>query len=95
MQNPQANADKDANKQLWEREWFDFAVEQVPRLQVEAMKQRRIDLQNNVPDVKGRSDIIYLDGDDPNLDPANRHVQTPRVFYRRESSNNPLIVAKP
>lgn len=46
-------------------------------------------------EVKGRSDIIYLDGDDPNLDPKNRRVQTPRVFYRREPETNPLVLTKP
>lgn len=87
-------ADKDGNKQLWEREWFDYATNQVPLLEMEAMRQRRIDLQSGKAEVKGRSDIFYLDGDDPNLDPENRRVQTPRVFYRRESGNNPLILAK-
>ena len=95
MQNQQANADKDGNKQLWEREWFDYATNQVPLLQTEAMKQRRIDLEKGVSDIKGKSDIIYLDGDDPNLDPEKRRVQTPRVFYRREAESRPLIVAKP
>ncbi len=92
MQNSQTNADKDANKQLWEREWFDFAVSQVPQLQLEAMKQRRIDLEKGASEVKGKSDIVYLDGDDPNLDPEKRRVQTPRVFYRRETSEKPFIV---
>jgi hypothetical protein len=95
MKNPQSSADKDANRQLWEREWFDYAVEQVPQLQLEAIKQRRLDLRNGGADVKGRSDIIYLAGDDPNLDPEKRRLQTPRVFYRREPEINPLIVAKP
>ena len=95
MKNPQSSADKDSNRQLWEREWFDYAVEQVPQLQLEAMNQRRIDLRSGAADVKGRSDIIYLNGDDPNLDPEKRRVQTPRVFYRREPESSPLIVAMP
>ena len=90
-----AVADKDGNHQLWEREWFDYATEQVPLLQMEAMKQRRIDLQAGKQETKGRSDIIYLDGDDPNADPEKRRVQTPRVFYRREAETVPIIVAKP
>jgi WD40 repeat protein len=92
IRNPQSNADKDANKQLWEREWFDFAVEQVPLLQMEAMKQRRIDLKNLMPQVKGRSEIVYVGSDNPNLDPNQRRVQTPRVFYRREADVKPVIL---
>ena len=95
MKNSQTDADKDGNKQIWEREWFDFATEKVPIFQLQAMKERRVDLQKGAADAKGRSDIIYLDGDDPNLDPEKRRVQTPRVFYRRETEINPLIVAKP
>ena len=88
-------ADKDGNRQLWEREWFDYATAQVPLLQLEAMKQRRIDLQKGAEAVKGRSDLVFLEGDDPNQSPEKRRVQTPRVFYRREAETNPLIIAKP
>jgi len=95
MKNPQANADRNENQQLSEREWFDFAVEQVPLLQTEAMKQRRVDLQMGVSDTKGKRDIIYLDGDDSNLAPEKRRVQTPRVFYRRESEKVQMIIAQP
>jgi hypothetical protein len=91
IQNPQVTADKDDNKQLWEREWFDYSTTQVPLLQVEAMKQRNAEIIKN-----GRGDeIVYLEGDDPKTDPDKRRVQTPRVFYRREADLTPLIVAKP
>ncbi len=83
-------ADKDNNQQIWEREWFDFAVGQVPILQREAMTQRSIDLKNGVE----RSDVFYVGGDKAN-DPNNRGLQTPRVFYRREAETNPFILAKP
>ena len=86
---------KTATNKFGEREWFDFATEKVPIFQLQAMKERRVDLQNGAADAKGRSEIIYLDGDDPNIDPEKRRVQTPRVFYRRETEINPLIVAKP
>ena len=87
-------ADKDSNKQIWEREWFDFAVSQVPLLQREAMKQRDIDLKNKTADVQDRSEIYYLNGD-KNTDAENRNVQTPRVFYRREAELKPFILANP
>jgi uncharacterized caspase-like protein len=87
-------ADKDANRQIWEREWFDFAVSQVPLLQREAMKQREIDLKNKTTDVQGRSGIYYVNGD-KNADAEQRSVQTPRVFYRREPETKPFILANP
>lgn len=87
-------ADKDANRQIWEREWFDFAVSQVPLLQREAMKQRDIDLKNKTADVQGRSGIYYVNGD-KNQNAEERSVQTPRVFYRREPEIKPFILANP
>jgi uncharacterized caspase-like protein len=83
MRNPQANADRDGNLQLSEREWFDFAVEQVPLLQTERMKKCRADSQKGFPSA--------LDPDDS----GNYCVQTPRVFYRREAETVPLILARP
>lgn len=83
-------ADKDTNLQIWEREWFDFAVGQVPLLQREAMRQRNAEIKQT-----GRgTDIYYLD-EDKNAKPEDRSVQTPRVFYRRETETNPLVVANP
>lgn len=82
-------ADKDANQPLREREWLDYAVGQVPRLQRAAMKERSAEIHQT-----GRgTDIFYLDGDDKNAKPEDRAVQTPRVFYRRETDANPMIVA--
>jgi len=86
-----SEADKDANKQLWEREWLDYAVGQVPLLQREAMKHRSAEIKQS-----GRgTEIIYLNGDNKNAKPENRAVQTPRVFYRRETDPNPLVDARP
>lgn len=83
-------ADKDGNLQLWEREWFDYTVGQVPLLQREAMKTRNIQIGQT-----GRgTEIYYLDGDDK-TNPEDRSVQTPRVFYRREPEISPMILAKP
>ena len=86
----QKEADKDGNQQLWEREWFDFAVGQVPLLQREAMKQRNVEIQQT-----GRGTAIFYLNGDKNKNPEDRSVQTPRVFYRRETEINPLVIAKP
>ncbi len=71
--------DTDGNKQLSEREWFDYAVGQVPFLQTLTGK-RGIDIIN----AKGKTN-----------NQNNPDAQTPRVFYRREAESNPLILAKP
>jgi len=84
-------ADRDGNGQLWEREWLDYAVAQVPLLQMEAMKQRHLEIEKT-----GRgAELLYFNGDDKSSSPDARKVQTPRVFYRREAQSNPMIVAKP
>ncbi len=83
-------ADKDGNRRLSEREWFDYSVEHVPILQREAMSQRNAEIKQT-----GRGiEIIYVNGD-KNKNPDERSVQTPRVFYRRETDNNPVIIAQP
>ena len=73
-------ADADDNRQLWEREWFDYAVLEVPQMQLEMMKTR--------------SGIRVNDKDKKDTKPEDRTLQTPRVFYRRESAANPFLVAK-
>src|SRR5688572_12513021 len=80
--------DRDANKQIWEREWFSYAVEHVPILQLEAMKQRHLEIQNN----KRGLELRYVNGDGTDA-PERRLLQTPRMFYRREIAKNPFIVA--
>jgi hypothetical protein len=83
-------ADKDGDGRLQEREWLDYAVGQVPLLQVEAMTQRHVSIEKTGA---GR-EIVYLEGDDASANPTDRKVQTPRVFYRREAELHPMIVAK-
>jgi uncharacterized caspase-like protein len=68
------------------REWFDFATQRVPQLQVELMKEAQAGRGVHVAFVKGEEQIA---------DPAERNVQRPRVFYRREVEAQPLVVAKP
>jgi WD40 repeat protein/sulfur relay (sulfurtransferase) complex TusBCD TusD component (DsrE family) len=68
------------------REWFDFATQRVPQMQLELMKEAQA----------GRGvTVAFVKGDEQISDPAERNVQRPRVFYRRELEAQPLVVAKP
>jgi uncharacterized caspase-like protein len=70
------------------REWFDYATTRVPNMQLEKLKAARdlgIGLSFVEPDAKPISAAP----------PAEQRVtQTPRAFYRRESEDLPLIVAR-
>ncbi len=85
-------ADKDNNGQLSEREWLDYAVSRVPKLQLEAMNQRHIEIAQNG---QRKAELLFVNGDDKNADPTRRKLQTPRVFYRQEAESNPLVVSRP
>jgi WD40 repeat protein len=77
--------DEPADGSVMVREWFDFATRRVPQLQVELMK-----------DQSGRGvTVAFVKGDEQIADPAERNVQRPRVFYRREVEAQPLVVAMP
>ncbi len=70
------------------REWFDYTTTRVPNMQLEKMKAARdlgVSLSFVESDAKGVS---------VGLTTERRVTQTPRVFYRRESEDQPLIVAK-
>lgn len=67
------------------REWLDFATDRVPLMQEEKMKQAR----------GVGVGIAFTEGEKDLLEPQNRSVQRPRVFYRRELEANPLVIAKP
>jgi hypothetical protein len=68
------------------REWFDYATQRVPQMQVELMTEAQ----------KGRGvKVAFVKGEEQIADPAERNVQRPRVFYRRELEAQPLVVAKP
>jgi hypothetical protein len=68
------------------REWFDYATLRVPQMQIELMKEAQAGRGVHVAFVKGEETIA---------NPAERNVQRPRVFYRREAEAQPLVVAKP
>jgi WD40 repeat protein len=65
------------------REWFDYASTRVPNMQIEKMKQAR-----------GIGLTLSFVQDDERVPEVQRLTQTPRVFYRRETEAQPLIVAK-
>jgi len=82
----QAAADSNPKDgEVWVREWFDYASTRVPNMELEKMKQARgLGL-----------DLSFVAGEERVPDLERRAVQTPRVFYRRESEGRPLVVAKP
>jgi len=77
-------ADRDQNREVWEREWMDYASERVPQMQVEEMKQRG-----------AQAVLVFVAGEEQILEPEKRNVQRPRVFYRREVTPRPFVVARP
>jgi WD40 repeat protein len=77
-----SDADLNNDGQVIMREWLDFATRRVPQIQEEGMKERReLELVEDRTKVK-------------NKDLDKETLQRPRVFYRREQENQPLIVAK-
>lgn len=39
--------------------------------------------------------VAFVKGEEQLADPAERNVQRPRVFYRREAEAQPLVVQRP
>lgn len=74
----------DAGGTVLERTWFDYAVGEVPRMQIEEMKKRR-----------GKGLTALFVEDDGVENRLRRYAQVPRVFYRREENMHPLVIAKP
>jgi hypothetical protein len=67
------------------REWLDYATLRVPQMQEAGMEEAR-KLGRNLVIVEGEEKIEVL---------AERSLQRPRVFYRREPEAQPLVVARP
>ncbi len=86
-------AEKITDGTITERNWFDYAVRQVPQLQIDEMRKRDVEIKGS----KGnsRSGVVFIKGANVNLPPEKRGLQTPRIFYRREAEENPFVVAKP
>lgn len=70
-------------------EWLDYATERVPLMQLESMKKSR-GLLGQVP----KPPLAFVDGEERVVNPENRSLQRPRVFYRRELAARPLVVTK-
>jgi WD40 repeat protein len=62
------------------REWLDYAAMRVPEMQTEKVGNGRLLVQEQIHSAKEHSD--------------QRAIQRPRLFYRREVEETPLIVAK-
>jgi WD40 repeat protein len=65
------------------REWLNYATEEVPKMQE----------QNSLEALRGRSRYLNFVGDGSGPKDTKSNVQRPRIFYRRESDSNPLIIA--
>jgi len=73
--------------QIVVREWFDYATTRVPNMQLEKLKAAR--------DLGVGLSFVEPDAEPISAAPTERRVtQTPRAFYRRESEDRPLIVAR-
>jgi WD40 repeat protein/uncharacterized caspase-like protein len=77
-----AAADDDQDGSVLVREWLDYAVERVPEMQSATLQGSR------------GLKIVFTPGEEKVSDPAQRSVQRPRVFYRREMEAQQLIVEK-
>ena len=91
----QKDANKDRDNKITENEWLSYAVNQVPQLQLEAMKIRSVENRGITENAKKRAEIFFGNDDNKNLSPEKRGLQSPRLFSRRESEVNPFIIAKP
>jgi uncharacterized caspase-like protein len=82
----EAAVKNDKAKEVTIQRWLDYAAARVPQMQQEKMDAAR-ELKQKPP--------AFTPGDEKVADPTQRSVQVPRVFYRREAAEEPLIVAKP
>jgi uncharacterized caspase-like protein len=83
----QGKADDDPKDgQILLREWLDYATIRVPQLQIDGMKRMA---------ALGRDISIVRDEKGHRVSPEDRQTQRPRVFYRRDADQQPLVIAKP
>lgn len=67
------------------REWLNYATERVPQMQETKIKAAR-----------GMGiNLSFVEGEEQAKESEQHGVQRPRVFYRRETEAEPLIVAQP
>jgi WD40 repeat protein len=86
-------ADQNASGEIIDRKWLDYAVRTVPELQLDEMRKRSDQIKKD-PGKRG-AELVFVNGDDKNLSPEKRGLQTPRIFYRRELEAFPLVVSRP
>jgi uncharacterized caspase-like protein len=94
-----SKANKDNNGRINEREWMNYAVEQVPQMQIEEMNKRDVEIKLGGKEqgsglVQRGVEPVSVEGE-KETNPEQWNVQRPRVFYRRELEALPLIVARP
>lgn len=89
-----SKAKVDKEGKVTEREWMNYAVDQVPLMQIEEMVRRQSEINIGPAQGKGRGPLVFLQEDDAKTDAEKRRVQRPRVFYRRELEAHSMIVSK-
>jgi WD40 repeat protein len=72
--------------QILLREWLDYTTLRLPELQTDGMKRMA---------ALGRDISIVRGAQSRGVSPDDRDTQRPRVFYRRESDPQPILIAKP
>jgi WD40 repeat protein len=74
------SADARRDGQITSREWFEFAARRVPQRQRELMRAAQT----------AGSSLVFVDQEKG--DSGKKSVQTPRVFYRRETEVVPFVI---
>lgn len=69
--------------QITLREWLDFATQEVPQMQLQAMEEAN----------RRGEDLAIVEGEQKIKNLQQRTLQHPRVFYRREPETQPFILA--
>jgi WD40 repeat protein/uncharacterized caspase-like protein len=86
-----ASANSDGDDKLTEREWLDYAAGRVPQLQHEALRlggpSRRW--------ARRRAEWAFISKVGAGNGTESRSLQSPRVFYRRDTTSEPLVLATP
>ncbi|MCU1267890.1 MAG: hypothetical protein JWM21_4208 [Acidobacteria bacterium] len=77
-------ADLDRDRQVTAFEWLNYAVQRVPELQLEPLRESR----------HHAAASHFSVNTSPEIDLERSHIQRPRIFYRRELEPQPLIVAR-
>lgn len=79
------------------REWLDFATARVPVMQQEKLDEGKPSPLPLTPQANRLllQQVVSFTNGEETIAPAQRTVQRPRVFYRRESEQQPMVIARP